>query len=171
MDSIKNEWRLGELVNLPRSYSQIKKGRTSFEHVTGSRYICIRESSKGQRGVLMKVLGKTFRNQIKVICGEPFCKDDKFEGFDYDIYYSFRFPTTDELKEVLAILRGNADLLAKFEAASMHINPYSTFWVRETAPYLLFMKQLQYYDSKTEASAPSSGNDEEARYRITIAYF
>jgi len=28
MDSIKNEWRLGELVNLPRSYSQIKKGRT-----------------------------------------------------------------------------------------------------------------------------------------------
>ena len=126
------------LVNNP--YTTVKDGHTSYGRIAGSRHICIREATDGQRGMLLKVLGKTPRHQIKVIAGEPFCKDDKYEGFGNDTYYTYRFPTTDELKEALAILRGNADLLAKFDAASMHINPNSTFWVRETASYMFFGK-------------------------------
>jgi hypothetical protein len=76
-----------------------------------------------------------------------------------------------ELKEVLGILRENRELLDVFEKASMHINPYSTFWVRETVSKLYFLKNLQYYDSKKDAVLPSTGDDREINYRITIAYF
>ena len=45
-----------------------------------SRYICIREATAGQRGILLKVLGKTTRENIIMRGGKPFCKDDKYEG-------------------------------------------------------------------------------------------
>jgi hypothetical protein len=171
MDNSTNNWRLGELISVKNTYTTVKEGRTSYGRIAGSRHICIREATDGQRGMLLKVLGKTPRHHIKVIAGEPFCKDDKYEGFGNDTYYTYRFPTTDELKEALAILRGNADLLAKFDAASMYINPNSTFWVRETVSHMFFGKKLQYYDSKSDTVAPSSSKSDDAYYRITIAYF
>jgi hypothetical protein len=171
MEPKENKWKLRELVALPRTNTQIKEGRTSYEQMVGSRYICIREASDGEQGILLKVIGKLPQYQIKVVAGEPFCKDDKLEGFDGDVYYSYRFPTTDEVKEVLGILRENKELLDVFEKASMHINPYSTFWVRETVSKLYFLKNLQYYDSKKDVVLPSTGDDREINYRITIAYF
>ena len=171
MEPKENKWKLGELVVFPRTYTQIKGGRTSYDQMVGSRYICIREASDGKQGILLKVLGRAPQYHIKVIAGEPFCKDDKFEGFDDDTYYSYRFPTTDEVKEVLGILRENRELLDVFEKASMHINPYSTFWVRETVSKLYFLKNLQYYDSKKDVVLTSTGDDREINYRITIAYF
>ena len=171
MEPKENKWKLGELVALPRTNTQIKEGRTSYEQMVGSRYICIREASDGEQGILLKVIGKLPQYQIKVIAGEPFCKDDKLEGFESDVYYSYRFPTMAELKEVLGILRENRELLDVFEKASMHINPYSTFWVRETVSKLYFLKNLQYYDSKKDVVLPSTGDDREINYRITIAYF
>ena len=171
MEPKENKWKLGELVALPRTNTQIKEGRTSYEQMVGSRYICIREASDGEQGVLLKVIGKLPQYQIKVVAGEPFCKDDKLEGFDGDVYYSYRFPTTDEVKEVLGILRENKELLDVFEKASMHINPYSTFWVRETVSKLFFLKTPQYFDSKNDVVLPSTGDDRELNYRITIAYF
>ena len=44
-----------------------------------------------------------------------FVKDDKDESFTGDTYFSFRFPTTDELKLVLEILQNNPDLIPKFD--------------------------------------------------------
>ena len=171
MEPKENKWKLGELVALPRTNTQIKEGRTSYEQMVGSRYICIREASDGEQGILLKVIGKLPQYQIKVVAGEPFCKDDKLEGFDGDAYYSYRFPTTDEVKEVLGILRENKELLDVFEKASMHINPYSTFWVRETVSKLYFLKTPQYFDSGKDTVTPSTGDDNDVHYRITIAYF
>ena len=171
MESKENKRKLGELETLPRTNTQIKEGRTSYEHMVGSRYICIREASDGKQGILLKVIAKMPQYQIKVVAGEPFCKDDKLEGFDSDVYYSYQFPTTDQVKEVLGILRENKELLDVFEKHSMHINPYSTFWVRETVTKMFILNKLQYYDSKNDVVLPSTGDDRETNYRITVAYF
>ena len=171
MEPKRTEWHIGELVTLPRTNTQIKEGRTSYEQMVGSRYICIREASDGKQGVLLKVLGKLPQYQIKVIAGEPFCKDDKLDGFEGNVYYSYQFPTTDEVKEVLGILRENKELLDVFEKHSMHINPYSTFWVRETVTKMYILKDLQYYDSKKAELVLSTSADKDVHYRITIAYF
>lgn len=170
----KNEynWRLGELVRLPRTTTLIKKGSMkSYERLIGSRYICIRESSEGQRGILLKVLGKVSREHINMIDGEPFCKDDKVEHFIGASYFSYQFPTLEELKEVLNILRDNKTLIRQFEEVSMQIHPDATFWVRDTARHLLLMKKPQYYDSRSEELIVSSDSDSEAHCRLTIAHF
>lgn len=61
MESDKKDWTLGEVALLPRQTSQINK---KYEYLITSRYICIRETSEGQRGILLKVLGKTAREDI-----------------------------------------------------------------------------------------------------------
>ena len=102
--------------------------------------------------------------------GEPFCKDDKEEAFSSDIYYSYRFPSEVELKEVLHILRHDQCLIDILEEASMHINPNSTFWVRDTARSVLLQKKLQYHDVPSGKLIADS-NDGKVHYRLTIAYF
>lgn len=165
-------WSLGELVRLPRTTTLIKKGSMkSYERFIGSRYICIRESSEGQRGILLKVLGKVSRENINMVGGKPYCKDDKVEHFVGASYYSYQFPTLEEIKTVLNILRDNKTLLRQFEEASMQIHPDATFWVRDTARHLLLMKKPQYYDSRSDELIVSSDSDSEAHYRLTIAYF
>ncbi len=164
-------WKVGEIVTLPRKTTRVNKsGLKVYEHIINSRYICIRESTDRERGVLVKVLGKIPREDIMMAGGEPFCKDEKDEGFVDDIYYGFRFPKQDELKEVLDIIRNDKSLIEKFEEAKMHINPNSTFWVRDTASRLLVLKKPQYYNTQSDELLASE-DDERYHYRITIAYF
>ena len=171
MTSDKNKWTLGEIVNLPRKSSQFKSsGLKSYEHLVGSRYICIREASDTTPGILLKVLGKIPREPILMEGGEPFCKDDKNEGFASDTYYGYRFPSMKEVKEVLPILCNAPELVEKFQKASMHINPRSSYWVRDPGRNKLFMKKPQVYDSRTEVLAPVT-NDSDIHYRLTIVYF
>lgn len=166
METDKKNFTLGEIADLPWLTSQINK---KYEYMITSRYICIREESEGQRGILLKVLGKTPRKYITMQGGKPFCKDDKYEGFNSDTYYSFRFPSMKELQTVLDILKKDPSLLKIFEKAGMPINPDSTFWVRDTASRLFFLKEPQYYDASQGQIATTSDN--ETHHRLTIAYF
>jgi len=171
MDANQLNWSVGEIVSLTRKTTQVhKSGLKSYEHLINSRYICIRECDDTNRGILVKVLGKMNRENIIMSGGEPFCKDDKDEGFTGDTYYGYRFPKVDELKEVLDIIRGDQNLIAKFEKASMHINPNSTFWVRDTTSRFIVLKAPQYYDTQSNELNASRSNDK-LNYRITLAYF
>ena len=116
-------WHKGEIVHVPRKSSEISSGMKSYEHFIGSRYVCIREEDGDQAGILLKVLGKITSDGIMLKGGEPFCKDDKEEAFSSDIYYSYRFPSEVELKEVLHMIRHDQCLIDKLEEASMHIIP------------------------------------------------
>ena len=170
MEPNKNNWNLGELVTLPKQERPLKSGAmTQYGHYIGSRYICIREESEGQRGILLKVLGKVYSDQIKIVDGEPFSKDEGDELFMGHSYISYPYESLKDVKEVLDILRGNADLLQAFEKAKMHINPNSSYWVRETARNKFMLKIPQVYDSREDLLCTAS--DDTPYYRITMVYF
>ena len=170
MDLNKNDWALGEIATLPRTEKPLKNsGWKKYGQYIGSRYICIREDTEGQCGILVKVLGKAYSDQVTTVGGVAFSIDDSVELFIGHNYLSYPFPKSDDLKEVLDILRGNASLLQKFEDAKMHINPNSKFWVDETSRNMLMMKVPQVYDSSDDLlHNPLSDT---AYYRISIVYF
>jgi len=85
-------------------------------------------------------------------------------------YYSFRFPSESELKEVLHIIRNDQLLIDTLEKSSMHINPNSTFWVRDTARSRLVLKKTQYYDVLSGKLLTASGVGG-VHYRLSIVYF
>jgi hypothetical protein len=171
MASYENNWTTGEIVTLPRKSSKFKSsGLKTYEYIVGSRYICIREANGSECGILLKVLGKAPREHIMIANGEPFCKDDKNEGFANDSYFGYRFPTTEEVKLILGILRHSPELVETFEQAKMHINPNSSYWVRETVRDVLLKKKPQIYDSRTDALIAVS-NDSDIHYRLSIVYF
>lgn len=162
-------WRLGELVSLGWNYKVIKKnGDIFYAYYAASHYICIREATNGQCGILVKVLGKIPMDRIMLVNGEPFCKDEREELFMGKRYYSYPFPTLNALKEVLEIISSNEALQGRFKTASMRLNPASSFWVRETAGTFL-KKKLQYYNATSGQLC--KGNDDATHYRLSIAYF
>lgn len=170
MNTVKNNWTLGETATLPRKSEQLRKsGSTVYDRCIGSRYICIREASETRRGILMKVLGHTYDNHIKIVNGQPFCKDDRDELFFGVRYFSYPFPSAREVQEALDIIRDNQSLLQKFEEASMHVNPSSTFWVNDTTRNMLFLKKPQYLDSQDGQLYPATAGSK--HYRVTFAYF
>lgn len=170
MASNTSMWNLGEIVYPPRTTKLLKsRNRKLYESLIDSRYICIREATEGQYGILLRVLGKVKANHIMFVKGRPFCKDEDVELFDGMSYLSYSFPRVAELKEVLDIIRSNPNLLNHFEAASMHFNPKSLFWVNETVNNLLFMRKPQCYNASTESLSTTS--DDMAPYRLTMVYF
>ena len=170
MVSTENNWHLGEIVTLPRKEKLLKKGSfTIYEQLIGSRYICVREATEGQRGILVKVLGKFPPEHITTVGGLPFSKDDHDDFFAGMRYFSYPFPAVKDVQEVLEILRSNHDLIQIFEGASMHVNPKSKFWVNETESRLLVMKKPQCYDASSGQTGTPSNDD--APYRLTMAYF
>lgn len=170
MASNTSKWNFGEIVYPPRTTKLLKSSSTKlYERLIDSRYICIREATEGQYGILLKVLGKVKANHIMFVNGQLFCKDDAVELFEGMSYLSYSFPTVAELKEVLDIIRNNPRLLNHFEAASMHLNPKSLFWVNETVNDLLFLKKPQCYNASTESL--STASDDMAPYRLTMVYF
>ena len=170
MEINENNWKVGELVNLPRMEKFLKKsGSTRYERLTGSRYICVREATDNQRGILVKVLGKCLPEYVKVVGGKPFTKDDHEELFEGRRYFSYPYPMAKDVKEVLGILRNNPSLLQYFQNASMHINPNSKFWVSDMAHHLLVLKKPQCYDASSDTLCSITEN--ELAYRITMLYF
>ena len=178
METIENNWTVGELVALPRQEKLLKKsGLTSYLRYIGSRYICIREATDGHRGILMKVLGKTDGERIVMVNGErivmvngePFSKDNREELFIGKRYFSYSFPRENEVMEALDILRGNQDLQRKFEEASMHVNPDSTFWVSDTVRDMLLRRKPQFLGGRDGRLYPASDDGE--HYRVTFVYF
>lgn len=166
----RNNWKVGEIVSLPWTSNTLKSsGSTVYYHFFGSRFLCIRDAEGEQNGILVKVLGKTPLEEITMVGGEPFCKDQKDDLFEGRSYSSFRFPTLDGLTEVLQIIRDNPTLKSAFEEAGMHINTESTFWVRESTRNHIFQKKPQFYDATNGTIGPAS--DSTPRYRITILYF
>ena len=170
METTENNWALGEQVNLPREEKLLKKsGTTSYLRYIASRYICIREATDGHRGILMKVLGKTSGERIMMVNGEPFCKEDHEELFVGKRYFSYSFPRATEVMEALDIIRFDQDLQQKFEAASMHINPDSTFWVSDTTRNMLLRRKQQFVSGRDGQLYPA--RDDGEHYRVTFVYF
>lgn len=163
-------YKIGEIINLPRAKRVLaSSNNATYERFIGSRYICIREASIEQRGILVKVLGRASGDYAKIIKGEPFWKDDDDILFYGAIYYSYALPSADAVKEVLDIIRGNQDLLNQFEEAGMRLNPNSTFWVNKIRRSKLFFMKLQYLngqDGKLYAA-----NEANNHYRISVVYF
>ena len=120
MKQSEKNWKVGEVVNLPKREKQLKKsGITTYTRFVTSRYVCIREATEGQRGILVKVLGKCFADDLMIVSGHPFCKDDRDELLEGVRYLSFPFPQTRDVQEVIDIVRENPDLINAFSSASM----------------------------------------------------
>jgi len=170
MESNKNYWTIGEIATLPKQERTLKQsGSTTYVQYITLRYVCIREATDRQRGILVKVLGKAYSDQVGIVNGEPFSKDDHDELFVGHRYYSFPFPQAKDVKEVLEIIEDNQDLLQKFQAASMHINPNSTFWVSDTVRNKFFLKKPQILSGRDgQLCTPS---DDDNHYRLSIVYF
>ena len=169
MESNKNNWTLGEIANLPRQEKVLKDGSTAYVHYITSRYVCIREATDLQRGILVKVLGKAYGDQVGLVKGQTFCKDEHDELFVGHRYYSFPFPSAKDVKEAIDIIREDQSLLQKFEAASMHINPNSTFWVSDTTRSKFFLKKPQFLNGRDGQLYPVSNDSQ--HYRLSIVYF
>ena len=170
MNSSDVNWRLGEIVSLPRTEREVKDGGSpAYKYFVESRYICVREATDSQRGILVKVLGKSTLEHILMVCGKPFSKDDRHELFMGDRYFSYPFPAADDVKEVLEILRSNPNLVRTFEDASMHINLKSKYWVTDTKRRFLIKTVPQCYDANSDQLITPSYND--FPYRITMVYF
>ena len=167
-----NSWRLGELVSLSWNEELMKKsGKKSYAYYAVSRYICIREATDGQSGILVKVLGRTPREHIILVNGEPFCKDEGEDLLKGRRYFSYPFPTVNELKKVLNIVRSDMDLQQQFIDNGIFFYPEGSSWVSDTKSLFFGLKRsLQYYDPSTDRLATAKSNDEHHQ-RITIAYF
>ena len=169
LDLAGSDCRLGELVTLNWNDALIKKsGQTSYAYCAVSNYVCVREATDSQCGILVKVLGRISKEFIMFVNGEPFCKDEREDLFKGMRYYSYPFPTVDALKEVLEIVGSDEVLKERLKAESMSFNPLSSFWVRETAGSFL-TKKPQYYDATSGLLCKATDNT--AHYRLTIAYF
>ncbi len=172
MATNQGNWHVGDIVTLPFDTRKLTGGiAKTYNQICGSRYVCIREENKdiGQRGILIKIFGRTHSEYITIVNGQPFCKDDVEEGFTSDNYNSYPFPMVEDLKEVLGILTKNQALLNTLDAAGMHVTPCAHFWVKETDKHLLFKHRPQFYNPDIKQLSPSK-NDTFA-YRITIVHF
>ena len=166
----KYNWKVGEVVRLPESTSVIKQGSMDvYDHIIRSNYVCVREATESQPGILVKVLGKFPAYNIDIVEGEPFCKDVRDKLFEGNHYSSFRFPLAKDLIEALALIRSNQELINIFNKEGMHVNPNSTFWVRETTRQMLLLKKPQYYDASS--GSISIAQNDNPHYRLSIVYY
>ena len=140
-----------------------------YKRLVDLQYICVREATEKQCGILVRVLGKTKAESIMFVSGQPFCYDDEFLLFEGQVFSSYSFPTVGELTEVLDIIHSNPSLFSQFEAASMPFDPNSLFWVKDTAISLPFTKKPRCYDASTNRLCKAPKDSEP--YRLTMAYF
>ena len=170
MESNKNNWNLGKIVFPPTTATLLKKrNKKEYKRFINLQYICVREATESQCGILVKVLGNTKADNITFVCGQPFCNDDEFMLFEGQIISSYSFPTVAELREVLNIIRSNPSLLSQFEAVSMQFDPNSIFWVNKTGFHLPFTKKPRCYDASTNRLCKAPKDSEPCR--LTMAYF
>ncbi|MBR1548662.1 MAG: hypothetical protein IJ637_08060 [Prevotella sp.] len=172
IETTKKIWSIGELAALDWNAMLLKTcGRKFYSYYHFSQYVCIREATKGQRGILVKGLGRISRKHVMLLCGKPFCKDEREDLFAGRHYYGYPLPTVDELKEVLDIVSDNTDIQQKLIDNGMFFYPEGTFWVSNTKTLLLgLQRKLQYYSPST-GSLTTANSQAERHQRITIAYF
>lgn len=169
MEQNENNWKAGEIVNFPWKENTFKKqGLVTYKHYYSSRFVCIRAAQDGQRGILLKVLGRLSARDITTVGGEPFCKDESDYSLTDKSYCSFRFPLLQDAKEALNVISENPSLMQALKEAEMHLDPKATFWVRETARSL-FRRKLQFYDPKSGTVSPAT--DEEPHGRLSLLFF
>lgn len=170
MEPMTTNWKTGEIVTLQLSDKTLQKDETTiYKEFVSLRYVCIREASNDKRGILVKVLGKIPAMNLEIVGDTPFVKDDVKQHLYDTYYYSFPFPKAIEIEEALSIIRHHQELIGKFKSISMNIDTEASFWVRETARNLLFMKQLQYFDANSCLTCTAKEND--AHYRLSIVYY
>ena len=171
-ETTNQDWYVGKIVTLGQSTTLLKKnGTKSYSSIVCSHYVCVREATEGQQGILVKGLGKVQRDRIMLVSGKPFCKDEREELFVGKHYYSYPFPQSDELKEVLNIIRSDTGIQQKLMDNGMSINPNGTFWVNDMKSLFFGLKRSpQYYEPSTDRLAIVKSHDERHQ-RITIAYF
>lgn len=163
-------WKKGETVYLPWKEKLIKQsGSTGYASIVNSKYICVREATNTQRGILVKAMGKVPMHHIIKVGGVIFCKDDKSNLIDGKLYAGYPFPSLQELKEVLDIIRQDDSLASAFEAERMSFRPDSTFWVSDTVRRFLLHTVVQYYDAGSDQLCKAAGDD--MHVRLSMAYF
>ena len=164
------KWHLGDIIFVPRTTRVLKKSKKSvYKRIVDLQYICVREATENQCGILLRVLGKTKASSIETVCGEPFYADESFSLLEGMEYQGYSFPTTSQLTEVLGIVHDNPSLLSKFHAASMPFDPQSLFWVYDSSLSLGSLKNLQCYDATSGnlCKAPTGVSP----IRLTMVYF
>lgn len=170
MRTNKNNWTVGETVDLPRMERLLVKDRNAlFGQYVDSQYVCIREESSTQCGILLRVLGKAAVEHIKIKGGVPFCKDNYDEQFYVTHYFSHPFPSRGKVNQVLDILHDNPQLMLQLGDASKTVTLDSTFWVENISRNFLLKKQLQFLDAHTRELHAASSN--QLCYRLSIVYF
>lgn len=170
METNKNNWSIGEFADIPRTERKLtKRGSTTYMQYVSSGYLCIREEKNGQRGMLLKVLGRSTPEYVSVKAGQPFCKDDREELFYGTRYFSYPFNSAKRVGEVIAILRDNPKLLQQLEHRGMHVNLNAKFWVKDTKRTLWLRKKAQVFDPATGELEVPTGND--PYYRLSIVCF
>ena len=108
MEPITTNWKTGDIVTLQCAEKTLKtKGNSIYKEFVASRYVCVREASKGERGILVKVLGKAPDSSLEIIEDRPFAKDGVEQLLDDIIYYSYPFAKAMEIEEVLSIICHN----------------------------------------------------------------
>lgn len=66
-------WKKGETVYLPWKEKLIKQsGSTGYASIVNSKYICVREATNTQRGILVKAMGKVPMHHIIKVGGGNF---------------------------------------------------------------------------------------------------
>lgn len=172
MNILTGRWSLGEFVKVPHYTETIgKKDGKKYKHLWERRYICVREATEGQQGILIKVLDRATSVQLQLMGGEPFYRDGKVVNKDRRNYYGFQFPKLEELKVVLDLLKQNELVTMKLREKWSHFDLTGLFWIRELkSRFFGFQKKPQYYDNKTKQVAVGKGGNKRIQ-RISIIYF
>ena len=172
MNILRGNWATGEMVSLPYSDETLKQnGNKTYKYELPTNCFCLRKAEDYRRGILVAVLGNYSADRILIVGKAPFCKDSKTQGF-YDVtYHSYPFPSVEELKEVLAIVRSDTAMQQMLREQHVNIDPAATFWVRDTRrPLFPWWRKPLYYDPQTDSLHTAHSNDER-HHRITIVYF
>lgn len=160
---------LGEVVTVPKNTSLLKVGSTYYEQFIGSRYVCIRKAGNGQSGILLKVVGMTGGESVKIVKDQAFVTDYEDVLFSKPRYYGYPVPSAEEVRTVLDIIRGNEALLQQLASIGMHIDPGGTFWVNDLRHRLLLRSKLQYLSGID--GRLYDVEEGQSHTRITLVYF
>lgn len=172
MEQQKGKWCVGDLVTLPRKVAFIeKRGIRVYEYFSRSKYVCVRERTAEQPGLLVKLLGRCDAEELMRVNYELFSKDDKVEGFNANHYCCYRFPTADQVQEVLDIIEDNDQLRQQFEAVGMIWSPDAFYWVRNVKRKLLGLCWApQYYNPFNKQTIPADKKSA-THYRMAVVTF
>ncbi|MBR1542933.1 MAG: hypothetical protein IJ628_10040 [Bacteroidaceae bacterium] len=172
MNILKGLWRVGDKVSLPYSEDTIlEMNYKVFKYELPNECLCLREPDNEKPGILIKVMPKCPAEELQVVNGKAFFKDNKSSGFSSDIYSCYPFPSASEVKDVLGYIQNNEAAKALLSNQKIHLDPSRTYWIEDICSSRFFFKRrFQYYDPKTDdVAAAKVGSD--VHHRLFIAYF